>query len=209
MDTKSTHPLILTAAAAVILASGVAIAAMTGLLPSGNAGNNELAMTEEQLAEQEAAEKDALAEDSKPAEPAPAKAAATSQKPAPRPAASRPAPVQTAAVCNSCGQVAEVRRVVIEGQGSGIGAVAGGVVGGLLGNQVGGGNGRKAMTVLGAAGGAYAGNEIEKNRNAQVRYDVVVAFNDGTTGVYPYANQPGWQPGDRVRVVNGQITSDL
>ncbi len=182
MEMKRTHPLIITAAVAVILASGIAIASMTGLLPSSEANTDKKELATEQVeTKKETAAK----------------------------TTSKPAPVKTAAVCKSCGQVTEVRRVVIEGKGSGIGAVAGGVVGGLLGNQVGGGNGRKAMTVIGAAGGAYAGNEIEKNRNASVRYDVVVAFNDGTSGVYAFQNQPNWQPGDRVKVVNGQITSSL
>src|SRR5664279_4478170 len=45
----------------------------------------------------------------------------------------------------------------------GIGTIAGAVVGGILGNQVGGGSGNTAATVLGAAGGAYAGHEIAKN----------------------------------------------
>ena len=181
MEMKRTHPLIITAAVAVILASGIAIASMTGLLPNSEANSDK-----QEVATEQAEQKKETAKSTP-----------------------KPAPVKTAAVCKNCGQVAEVRRVVIEGQGSGIGAVAGGVVGGLLGNQVGGGNGRKAMTVLGAAGGAYAGNEIEKNRNASVRYDVVVGFNDGTSGVYAFQNQPVWQPGDRVKVVNGQITSSL
>lgn len=181
MEMKRTHPLIITAAVAVILASGIAIASMTGLLPNSEANSDK----QEVAAEQAETKKESAK------------------------ATSKPAPVKVAAVCKNCGEVTEVRRVVIEGKGSGIGAVAGGVVGGLLGNQVGGGNGRKAMTVLGAAGGAYAGNEIEKNRNASVRYDVVVAFNDGTSGVYAFQNQPNWLPGDRVKVVNGQITSSL
>lgn len=42
------------------------------------------------------------------------------------------------------------------------GAVVGGVVGGLLGNQIGGGKGKKLATVAGAAGGAFAGHEIQK-----------------------------------------------
>ena len=45
--------------------------------------------------------------------------------------------------------------------GIGAGAIVGAVVGGVLGNQVGKGDGKTAATVLGAAGGAYAGNEIQ------------------------------------------------
>jgi uncharacterized protein YcfJ len=43
------------------------------------------------------------------------------------------------------------------------GTAIGAVVGGLLGNQVGGGKGRTLATVAGAAGGGYAGHEIQKN----------------------------------------------
>lgn len=43
------------------------------------------------------------------------------------------------------------------------GAVVGGLVGGLLGHQVGGGRGRTLATLAGAAGGAFAGHEIQKD----------------------------------------------
>lgn len=43
------------------------------------------------------------------------------------------------------------------------GAVVGGLVGALAGNQVGGGKGKKLATIAGAAGGAYAGHEIQKH----------------------------------------------
>ena len=62
----------------------------------------------------------------------------------------------------------------------GIGTVAGGVLGGVLGNQVGGGNGRTAMTVLGAAGGAYAGNTVEKNMKKVTLYQMRVRMNNGS-----------------------------
>lgn len=43
------------------------------------------------------------------------------------------------------------------------GAVVGGLVGALAGNQVGGGKGKTLATIGGAAAGAYAGHEIQKN----------------------------------------------
>ncbi|MGZ5786877.1 MAG: glycine zipper 2TM domain-containing protein, partial [Ramlibacter sp.] len=67
-------------------------------------------------------------------------------------------------VCRNCGVVESVTTVQREGKTRGIagtkvtpGMAIGGVVGGVLGNQIGSGNGRAATTVLGAAGGAYAG----------------------------------------------------
>ena len=43
------------------------------------------------------------------------------------------------------------------------GTVIGGVAGGLLGSTIGGGAGRTVATVAGAAGGAYVGNQAQKN----------------------------------------------
>ena len=93
-----------------------------------------------------------------------------------------------------------IDRIEDAGEGSGIGAVGGGVVGGVLGNQVGGGNGRKAMTVLGAIGGAVAGNAIEKKVKSSAHFDVRVRLADGSTRVLRYAEQPQFQPGDRIRL---------
>ena len=83
--------------------------------------------------------------------------------------------------CASCGVVESVTAVQQKGQGSGIGVVAGGVAGGLLGNQIGGGNGKTAMTVLGAIGGGFAGNEVEKRVRTETVYDVTVRMDDGST----------------------------
>ncbi len=104
----------------------------------------------------------------------------------PRPVAQAPKPV----VCADCGTVEAVTAVQRQGEVNGVavgnttvglGTVAGGVVGGLLGNQVGGGNGKTAMTVLGAAGGAFAGNAIEKNMKKVTVYQVRVRMHDGST----------------------------
>ena len=43
------------------------------------------------------------------------------------------------------------------------GTVIGGVAGGLLGSSIGSGRGRTAATVVGAAGGAYVGNQMQKS----------------------------------------------
>ena len=92
-------------------------------------------------------------------------------------------------VCASCGTVEAVTPVQRQGKVNGVdvgnttiglGTVAGGVVGGLVGNQMGGGNGKTAMTVLGVAGGAFAGNQIEKNMKKVTVYEVRVRMDDGT-----------------------------
>ncbi len=52
--------------------------------------------------------------------------------------------------------------------GTAIGAVAGG----LIGHQLGGGNGKTALTIGGAVAGGYAGNQIQKHRQHR-RYRTV------------------------------------
>lgn len=47
------------------------------------------------------------------------------------------------------------------------GAAIGGIAGGLIGNQFGKGNGRKALTILGALGGATAGSQYNSQRVVQ------------------------------------------
>jgi outer membrane lipoprotein SlyB len=105
------------------------------------------------------------------------------------PAEARLVPVQVAqtGACSNCGVVQWVETVQRQGQPRGMagtqvtpGMAIGGVVGGLLGNQVGHGNGRAAATVLGVAGGAYAGHAIEKNRVRYTAYVMHIRMHDGT-----------------------------
>ncbi len=127
----------------------------------------------------------------------------------------RPAPVQVQqpsqpsaqapALCHDCGTVEAVREIAGKGEGTGLGAIAGGVLGGLLGSQVGGGNGKKAMAVVGAAGGANAGHEVEKRMRGETQYEVVVRFDDGRTRTYTETQAPQLQNGDRVRIENGRL----
>jgi outer membrane lipoprotein SlyB len=84
--------------------------------------------------------------------------------------------------------------------------VIGGVLGGVVGNQFGHGNGRAAMTVLGAAGGAVAGNNIERNMNKRiVGYRVSVRLDNGQTRTFTEARLDGLRVGDRVRVEGKHI----
>lgn len=92
----------------------------------------------------------------------------------------------------------------IGGSGIGAGAIAGAVVGGILGNQVGGGSGKTAATVIGAAGGAYAGNELEKRNQPQAdTYKVTIRMNDGTFQTVTQTSATDIRAGDRVRIENG------
>ena len=104
--------------------------------------------------------------------------------------------------CTDCGVVKSVRQVEKKGSGSGVGAVAGGVVGGIVGHQFGSGRGNTAMTIAGAAGGAYAGNEIEKNRKTKKYWTVSVKMDNGTSRSYSYGNKPEFREGDRVKTLD-------
>lgn len=100
-----------------------------------------------------------------------------------------PAQASHASFCADCATVEAVTAVQRQGQVNGVavgnhtiglGTVAGGLIGGLLGNQVGGGNGKTLATVAGLAGGALAGNTIEKNMKQVTVYDVRLRMDDGS-----------------------------
>jgi outer membrane lipoprotein SlyB len=102
-------------------------------------------------------------------------------------AAARPPLVAQEPPCRNCGVVESVVRVQRPGQTKGIagtpvtpGMAIGGAVGGLVGNQFGHGSGRTATTLLGAAGGAYAGHAIEKNRAQRTAYVMHIRMADGS-----------------------------
>lgn len=109
----------------------------------------------------------------------------------------------TASVCTSCGVVQSVTPVKQKGDATGVGAVGGAVVGGLLGSQVGGGNGKKAMTVIGAVGGGAAGHEIEKRARGTTVYRVSVRMNDGSIRTVTQDTPPA--VGQKVTVNGGQV----
>jgi uncharacterized protein YcfJ len=89
-------------------------------------------------------------------------------------------------VCHRCGVVESVQKVERTEKAKGIagtpvtpGMAIGGLAGGVLGNQIGSGSGRGAATVLGAAGGAYAGHEIERHNRRYIAYVMRVRMEDG------------------------------
>ncbi len=105
-----------------------------------------------------------------------------------------------------CGTVVDVQTVKNEGQSSGGGAVLGGIVGGVLGHQVGSGRGNTVATVAGAAGGAYAGNQIEKNKNATTTYVVKLKMDNGGTRTFNFSQPTSFQIGDKIKVVDKKLT---
>ncbi|APW47007.1 outer membrane lipoprotein [Rhodoferax antarcticus] len=92
--------------------------------------------------------------------------------------------------------------------GFGVGTIAGAVIGGVLGNQVGGGSGQTAATILGAAGGAYAGNTLEKNNQGIQTvnaYKFTVRLNNGSYQTYTQTSTTDIRVGDRVQIDNGML----
>lgn len=199
---SSTHPLMVGAAAAVILVSGLGAAAIMGWLPSSS-GHGADANSQTPAAQVAGA----------PAQPgAPTVVQASSAPVQHHTSTVHHAPVQTAsngpAICNDCGVIESVNEIDTKGQGSGVGAAGGAVVGGLLGNQVGNGHGRQLATIAGAIGGALAGNQIEGQVKATKSYDISVRLNDGSLRTFHQASVPAWRSGDHVRVVDGSLRSD-
>jgi outer membrane lipoprotein SlyB len=207
------NPLVAIAALSVTVFSLVGIGVMTGIVPSSLSKSSDTALVDTKSANTatEAVAVPAAKSEPAPAKPkaqakqaetkAPAKVANQSSSPAPAEQA-KPAPV-----CANCGIVASVNAIKEKGEGSGLGAIAGGVLGGVLGNQVGGGTGKKIATVAGAAGGAYAGHQVEKTMKSTTSYEVVVNMDDGSTRTFSYDTQPAFQAGSKVRVVNGALTA--
>lgn len=131
-----------------------------------------------------------------PAQTAPAQAAPA--------AAATPPPPQT---CPDCGTITRIKEVKKKGSSSGIGALTGALIGGGVGYAVGGSGRRVAPTLIGAGGGALAGNYIEKNAGAGREFRIDVRLDNGAEQTYRYDSMPNWNVGTRVRVVNGQLTS--
>ena len=102
------------------------------------------------------------------------------------------------------GVVQSVALVQQENSGLGGGAILGALVGGIVGNQVGRGGGNTAATVIGAAGGAYAGHQIEKrNQQPTDAYRLSIRMTDGTNLSLMQSATTDIQVGDRVLIENG------
>jgi uncharacterized protein YcfJ len=109
------------------------------------------------------------------------------------------------AACDTCGTVTDVKSIKVKGQGTGAGAVVGGVLGGVIGHQIGGGRGKDVATVAGAAGGAYAGHQTEKNIKSRMRYQVLVKLENGQSRTFTYNSPTSYRVGDKIKVDAGKL----
>lgn len=206
------HPLAAGAAVAVIIASAVGVAAMTGHLPGSKAEPATaaqvavapppaapVAAVQSESAEHRAAREQGAREQIAREQ---ARERARRQQLAENSQTQR---AQAQPSCANCGVVEAVNVVQQQGQGGVVGIVGGGVAGALVGSQIGRGKTKTVAELAGAAGGAYLGNEIEKKVNTTTRYDVVVRMNGGGSQTVSYPAQPGFSVGSRVRVENGAL----
>ena len=119
-----------------------------------------------------------------------------------------------------CQDVQVQKQAPVKDQNRVTGTVIGGVAGGLLGSTIGGGKGKTVATVAGAAGGAYAGNQVQKNMQQKdvettterrcrtvnetsrklIGYDVTYRL-EGKEGVV----RTTFQPGATIPVKDGQL----
>lgn len=226
--TRRLHPLLVAAAISLMILSAVGIAALTGLIPQSKGS-----VQEEPLAAAPAAVPAAAPAAAPQAPAARVPAPRTARKalakaPAPRPAEpivyrdfDEPAPRVVAQAPQApqapqaveaprpavkpgvLATVVDVREVEVDGDAKGVGAVAGGLAGAVFGHNIGEHN--KVVTVLGAAGGALLGNQIEKKARATKRWDMTLRMDDGTTQVIQSEVQPYWNPGARVRLHEGRV----
>jgi outer membrane lipoprotein SlyB len=217
-NTTRLHPLLTAAAISVTVLSAVGVATLTGLLPNsiGSAKEAPIPVVETPQEVLKPVEP-AIAHPVPAPAPKPVKKAAVkkqtqpvvyndfpvAQAPVSQPAA-QPAP-QPAAKPGYVGTVQAVREVDQKGEHTLIGPAAGGIAGAVLGNQFGHGNGKKIMTVLGAAGGALAGREVEKQARGKKQWEIDVRLDSGAQQAVLSDVEPGFRPGDRVRVVDGRL----
>jgi len=226
------HPLLTAAAISVTVFSAVGIGALTGLLPTSHSTTKEAAPVAQ--APVSPSEPQAALPEPTPAMPA-APAATPAPKPvkkhvahaAPKVVASAepsyapgapdmqaanvppppPAPVeaQKPVIDPNLGVVQSVKEVTHEPKSNGVGPIVGGIAGAVLGNQVGHGMGKNIATVLGAAGGAYAGKELEQKERTTKSWEITVRLDDGSYRTIQSTTAPFWHGGERVRLVDGQL----
>ena len=223
-SSRRMHPLMTTAAVAVIIASLTAVAAITGVLPTSKATQGS---TDPNVAAQSAAAMPgasapmALAAPGQtmqpnqaapyPAQnvaPAPTRAREPSyveRAPSTSPSYAQAQPRQSASPY--AGHVTSITPITTQGKETGLGMSGGAVVGGLLGNQIGRGNGRTLATVGGAVAGGYGGHVAENYYSRDTQYRVNVRMDNGTNRSFTYKAAPGFQPGERVHIENGSLVA--
>jgi outer membrane lipoprotein SlyB len=212
------HPLIAAAAVAVILVSGVGVAALTGILPTSKAVPAAVStspLVDTQLKDSLSGLKpDAQpqAQIAAPAHPVTHRHRVSPSEPGYAPSEASRAPAGPS-VANApaadpyAGQIVAINTVRTSEPTTGLGALGGAVVGGLAGTQIGNGRGKTAATIVGALGGGLAGNAVEHAVHKASSYDVQVRMGDGSYRNFTYQTEPGFQVGQRVHVSGDSLSA--
>jgi outer membrane lipoprotein SlyB len=61
--------------------------------------------------------------------------------------------------------------------------------------------------VLGAVGGGFAGNAVEKNLRSTTAYSVHVRMESGKNRYFTYREAPPFQQGEHVHIENGTLAA--
>ena len=103
--------------------------------------------------------------------------------------------------------VDSVRKVMLEGSQSGLGAAAGGAVGGIAGSQAGHGAGSSVGAVLGGVAGGVAGNVLENKATSHDALEITVKLDSGEMRAIVQEADQQFTPGQRVRLLSsGGVT---
>lgn len=224
METRTRlHPLLTAAAISVTVFSAVGVGAVTGLIPTSVGSHKPAEATSLEIPQ------DVV----KPVEPAITHPAPAPVKKISKPVAAKPktaapvayndyatlppppvaqAPVyvpeapKPAVKPGALATIQSVREVKDPGEHTALGPIAGGIAGAVLGDRIGKGHGtRKVITLIGAAGGALAGREIEKRARGTSHWEIDVRRDDGAYETVRSDVAPPYQPGERVRLVEGRL----
>ena len=100
------------------------------------------------------------------------------------------------------GVIEQIKSVEIESSHhKGVGAVVGGIAGLGLGSLIGGGTGRDVAMVLGAVGGAVAGNDVQKKYDApKPGQQIIVRTTSGVLVSVTQHPNPGLRVGEKVYI---------
>jgi outer membrane lipoprotein SlyB len=102
------------------------------------------------------------------------------------------------------GTVESVTQESVQNVNSTVGMIGGALVGGGLGSLVGGGRGQTVATVVGAAGGAFVGNQAAQ-RSQTLVWRIGVRYDDGGFATIQQTAAPNLRIGDRVRVTSNSV----
>jgi outer membrane lipoprotein SlyB len=199
------HPLLTAAAISLTVFSAVGIAALTGVLPTSRGSSEPVIASEPQKPIEHEVTMPAPATPAAKPKPRPVARAVAPRPPAPAPVVAAAEPVKPASLPGIGAVIESVKEVEQAPDKTIAGPVVGGIAGAVLGHQIGHGTGRTVATAVGAGAGILAGRAMEKTVRSEKAWETTVRLEDGSTQSFKSEAQPAWQPGQRVRVVDGHL----